>query len=281
MFRSIADAGAALEFTGAFHHSQYIRPSVPAIIQRWQDFSMGAGIPAYNAYVGIPLEFTPLLGSRNRSIYAGEPTVTGEDKKLFQIQFNVLSATTPASFILCDYLGFYPLIDYGSSDLQEMDNTLPLSRYSNGVGVQMMLVNSVATTINSAITITYIDSNDVTRTVTVNTNTAQTGLIQGVFGALGGQGIPPFLPLQSNCPGVKKVISVQSDGAGDGLGNLVLVKPLTGVSVPESNIICEVNFINDKMIFPKIENQAFLNFIGIGSASATMVVRAELLFIRG
>jgi hypothetical protein len=281
MINSIVDVGSALELTGGFHFAQYIRPAVAGTALRWQDYSIGAGIPRYNAYVGSPLVFTPLVGSANNGIYAGENTVSGEIKHLYQIRMALLTATAPASYILCDYLGFYPLIDYSESGLQEMDNTLTLTRYTSGEGVMMMLVNAVPTTISASVTVNFINSENNARSVTFNTVTASVGLLQNNQNATGADGITPFIQLGSNSKGVKSITSVQSNGFGDGFGYIVLVKPLGTIVCYEQSTPNEVSFVNDKMVLPKIENGAFLNFIGIATTTGTQVLRGELIFIRG
>lgn len=280
MFKGIVDVGAALEFTGGFHFAQYIRPSVAATAFRWQDFSLGAGIPRYNAYVGSPLVFTQFTGSGNNGIYHGEDTVDGEMKRLYQIRMANLSGSNPSSYILCDYLGFYPLIDYSDSGLQEMDNALTLSRYADGEGVMMMLVNAVPTTINASVTVNFINSENNARSVTFNTVTATLGQLQNNQNSVGADGITPWIQLGSGCKGVKSITSVQSNGLGDGFGHIVLVKPLAIVVCYEQNTPNEVSFVNDKMTLPKIENGAFLNFIGIQTTTATQTIRGELTFLR-
>lgn len=281
MIRSIVDVGAALEFTGGFHFAQYIRPAVSATALRWQDYSIGAGIPRYNAYIGSPLVFTPFTGAGNSGIYHGEDTISGEAKRLYQIRMALLTATAPASYILCDYLGFYPLIDYSDSELQEMDNTLAPTRYTSGEGVMMMLVNAVPTTINASVTVNFINSENIARSETFTIVTATLGQIHNNQNSAGADGITPFIQLGSGCKGVKSITSVQSNGLGDGFGHIVLVKPLGTVVCHEQNTPNEVSFVNDKMTLPKIENGAFLNFIGIQTTTGTQTIRGELIFIRG
>lgn len=59
----------------------------------------------------------------------------------------------PMSFILCDYLLYYPFVDTGTNDEQFMTNSVTLPRYTDGKGVQMMAV-SVAS--NSGTTPTFL-----------------------------------------------------------------------------------------------------------------------------
>lgn len=47
----------------------------------------------------------------------------------------------PMTLTLMDYLMYYPLIDEGTTDEQFMINTTPLTRYTDGAGVQIMAVS--------------------------------------------------------------------------------------------------------------------------------------------
>lgn len=280
MFRGIVDVGAALEETGGVHFSQYIRPVISVTGRRWQDFSQGSGIPRYNAYVGSPLVYTQLNGFANEGIYSGEDAVAGEEKRLYQIRMSTPSLSAPCTFILCDYLGFYPLIDFSEAGLQEMDNTAISTRYSSNHGVMMMLVNTVPTTISSTVTVNYVDSDDVSRSVTFNTITASVSQMQNGTTGTNIDQTTPFISLAAGSKGVKSVTSVLSNGLGDGFAHIVLVRALGAVNTAEQNTITEVSFINDKMTLPKIENGAYLNFIGMLSLSSALNMRGELTIIR-
>jgi len=281
MITSIVDVGAALEFTGGFHFAQYFRPSVATTAARWQDLSIAGGLPVYNPYVGSPLVFTPLQGQGNRGIYHGENVGVTENKKLIQIRMSTVSASSPSSYILCDYIGFYPLIDFADGELQEMNNDNLSTRYGNNKGVQMALVNAAPTSIPAVVTVNYIDSDDNARSSTFNTNISSLAQIQNSQNAAATSGITPWIHLTGGAKGVKRVVSVQSDGVGDGFAHIVLVKPLGTIVVHETLTPNEVNFINDKMTLPQIENGAYLNFFGMLSATSNATIRGELTFIRG
>lgn len=106
-----------------------------------------------------------------------------------------------------------------------MDNTVTLPRYSEGVGVEMMLVAQAPTVGGGTITVNYTDADDVDRvTETVFCAAAQPSgaLVSAVAAAAG---ISPFLPRLGR--GVKRVNSVTVVLANGGLAALVLVKPLS------------------------------------------------------
>ncbi|MCL5460042.1 hypothetical protein M3M33_15505, partial [Loigolactobacillus coryniformis] len=52
----------------------------------------------------------------------------------------VSSNVIPATFLLCDYLLFYPIIDLDNTGFQDFVNTAPLPRYTDGEGVTAFLV---------------------------------------------------------------------------------------------------------------------------------------------
>lgn len=72
----------------------------------------------------------------------------------------------------------------------------------------------------------------------------------------------PFMPLQNGDTGVRSVESVQVNGLGDvGLFALVLVKPLATMALRGIDAPTEVDFLRDFAAMPKIEDDAYLNFI--------------------
>jgi hypothetical protein len=70
-------------------------------------------------------------------------------------------------FVLYDLVGYYPLIDGDSVDPQDLDNTLPLPRYADGKGLQLVMVNHVSPGVaNGQMTLEYTDSTGTDQTVT-------------------------------------------------------------------------------------------------------------------
>lgn len=278
-FKGLSQVANAFESSGEFHYSFIYKPSIPSPpAGRVTDSSMSSGVPRYNAYVGVQLESTQLLGGGNNGIYSGESTSGLKQKKLLNMGLRMNTATAPAVATLCDYLMFYPLVDLDSVDLQVMANTVSLPRYESGEGVQMFIVCSVQTTANVSATIEYTDSDGNLKTTTTQIMTGTTGLL------VNGGGVAStmqFINLANGSRGVRSVESIQLLGAAGGFGHLVLAKPLTQLSIYEQNTHSEISHIADKATLPKIENGAFLNILLRTNATGTTSLQGEFLFITG
>ena len=225
---------------------------------RWVDMSMAGGIPKYNAYVGGQLEATALVGSANNGIYTG----SFNGKKYLQ----ELSLYSPqsATFLLCDYLMFYPLIDGDDADDQVFTNAITLPRYTDGVGVQMALVSNAVGLSTGSFTVTYTNSDDVTSRVTNLTSciSANTGVLTCLNDSSGsGNATTPFIPLANGDLGVKSVQSIKFTATPSGFYNLVLFKPIATIILPENAQTVEKTFIQRHSNLPVIEQGAYLNYL--------------------
>lgn len=247
----------------------------------WSDMSGTAGQPKPNYYAATPL--TPTLLDGADGVYHGE-AVSPATKHLHRFgMFSPTANVVPSQWYLLDYLLFYPFVDMDAGgETQTMIVPTPnvtLTRYTDGVGVKMMLVAQAPYTGGQTFDITYIDSEDVSRTVTaILTNTAAiTGsLVTSILAA----GYGPFLPDFGT--GVKRVVSIKFNGANGGLAALVLVKPLFGTYLREVTAVSEGESTTTKAGMPRIYDGAYLNLIGscvTGSfASSTIGGYAEFVW---
>ena len=150
-------------------------PSQTTITGLWFDLSMSPGMPPPQYYIGGILTATQLKQSTDGGFYYGT-NVSPSERYLRKIttQANVTTAL-PMNAILCDYLLFYPFIDEGTTDQQDMININTLPRYTDGKGVQVMCVQTNAGTGGQSFFFTYTNSDGVSgrtsRTVTMNTST--------------------------------------------------------------------------------------------------------------
>lgn len=121
-------------------HQQHIHKTATPLLTGagyWGDMSMAAGTPKYNAYVGNQYEFTPMVGASNFGINTG---MSGE-KFLSRLNISgsgVASSAFPANVIVCDYVGFYPLVDMDDTDYQEFVNVADVPRHTDGL--RLMIV---------------------------------------------------------------------------------------------------------------------------------------------
>jgi hypothetical protein len=278
-FRSLAGAIGALA-EGNYQFSYLYKPSIasPGTGGRIVETSMSSGTPKFNAYVGTQLEATPFIGTGNSGIYAGQ-NVSGTNKKhLLNLGLRVIIPATTCVATLCDYLMYYPLVDLDTTDTQEMDNTIPLSRYESGEGVRMFVVCAVPTTVAAQCTIVYVDSMDVERSVTFFITTGTTSLL---INGTGPGSTCQYVPLASGSTGVKRVVSLTMTGSTGGFGHIVLCKPLASINTYEAATFSEISLIADKTTLPEIKNNAYLQFLLQTAATGTIYMQGELLFITG
>ena len=251
----------------------------------WADLSVGAGIPRYNAYVGVQGEFTPMSGAGNFGIYAGPEPASGEDKLIVDAGLQCSTANfAPAYCILMDYLGHYPLVDCDSTDQQDLDNTASLPRYATGDGVHVMAVCTVPQTGTASCTVTYTNSDGTSgRSSTFFIAAANIGTLN--IAAASGAGAAqrtPFMPLASGDKGVRSIQAVTFSTSAGGFVSLVLVNPLMQMVVREvSTFVEKTPFIHDGRA-PKVLSGACLGHIFTSGASSTSsVLRGHVSFAWG
>lgn len=286
-FTSFANLGKAIHDEGRFHYQYVTKTATPApgTAGFFVDMNQTSGQPKYNAFAGTQLAFTPLTGEGNAGVYVG-PTISGSTKHLLRWQcLNANSAANtvpPDHVILCDYLGFYPLIDCDDGDIQVMDNTQTLTRYTSGEGVRVVLIVQAPMLSTARLTINYTNSDGVSgRSTTFNVIPgAAIGVCATGTGTAGGTGqATPFWPLADGDAGVRLIESVQFSASAGGFICAALVKPIATMTILESGVPVEKCFGFENQNIPKIESGAYLNFIikRVGTNAGSL--RSELIFV--
>lgn len=237
----------------------------------WFDLSMSPGNPVPQYYAAAPLVSIALKQSTDGGLYHG-PSVSPSGKYIRQIMAMAnTAAALPMPMILLDYLLYYPFIDEGTTDEQLMTNTVPLSRYTDGAGVQIMAVSVASRTGGQSFTVKYTNqsgvSGRVSKTVVQNTAAANGHIVTSATATNGAAG--PFIPLQNGDTGVRYIESVTMNGTDVGLFTLVLVKPLLQMQIRGIDAPVEVDPFMHKAAIPKIEDDAYLNFICLPNGSIT------------
>jgi len=259
-------------------------PSQASVIGLWFDLSMSPGNPVPKYWFDAP----PLIGKKiiqnaegaqsgDGGIFHGSNT-SPMQQYLRKIRVFTNTATAlPMNLILCDYLLYYPSIDDGTTDVQTMDaasQTLP--RYTSGEGVMMIAVTTAARTGGQSFSVSYTNSDGVagrtSATVTQNT-TAIVGTVTTSERASNTSSGNPFIGLQSGDRGVRSVESVTMNGTDFGLFSIILVKPIAQITLPSITAPYEKDFYINSQELPKIEDNAYLNFLSLplGSLAATAV----------
>lgn len=270
-FANIREVIRSVEL-GRMHNAFIHKTSVPTPgAQRWADCSMGAGTPIYNAYVGGQYESTQMIGQKNQGVYLGPTPNAGQQKHIAQVSMASPQTTNgpPYTVIIGDYLMFYPLIDGDSTDQQDMDNIVGLPRYTDGKGVQMMLVCTTPMTAPGNIQINVTTSDDVDVTITTPTTVAGTVgvLIQSAVSNVA-LSSTPFVPL-GDVKGIKRVNWVTNLASLGGFYAIVLIKPLTTMMLREALTMTEHSLVQDKFLIPRVYDGAYINFIlqAVGSGN--------------
>ena len=160
-FRSVREYASAFD-EGRSHFCSFRKvPSQASTAFSWVDLSMAAGNPLPNYYASTPLVAATLDGFRG--LFHGDEK-SPATKHLVEWGLVTAGAALVGPYQLLDYLLYYPFVDGDDTDVQAMDNTVTLPRYTDGAGVQMMAVCVAPTTGGGSFTVTYINQDGVEKT---------------------------------------------------------------------------------------------------------------------
>ena len=259
-FRNVAELSRAIE-DGKYKISSFRKqPTQTTASGIWFDLSMSPGNPVPNYYASAPLIAQAMSQSNNGGIYHG-----GGDKFLHRMMVMTPTSTAINSrLMLLDYLLYYPFIDEATTDEQTLDNTVTLPRFTDGKGVQVLAVVVAGQAGGQPFSIRYTNSDGVadrvSPSVVMNTQAMNGTLLNTAPATVGCSG--PFIPLQAGDTGVRSIEGVTIGGIGDvGLFTLVLVKPICDSMLNEITAPTEIEYFKDFGKLPKIENDAYLNWI--------------------
>lgn len=235
-------------------------PSQASVANWWCDLSMASGNPKPQYYFAAPLA-AQLLDGYNGIFHGADKSPAS----MYLAQFGLMTPTAAmvGRYTLIDYLLYYTGIDGDDTDPQPLDNTIALSRYADGAGVQAMAVFIAPSTGGGTFTFEYVNQDGVTRTSpaqvcgTTAGNIASLATAQpAIAGTPGG----PFLTLASGDTGVRQISNVTFSVVSGGILALVLVKPLVGLAIREINTAAEFATVQNRPL-PKIEDGAYLNML--------------------
>lgn len=277
--------GQSIAEDGKYHYQQIYKPTVPVhgAAGNFIDLNQSSGQPKYNPFAGSELTATPLFGSGNAGIYAGN-YITGSSKHLLRWQMTQTQTTngTPDYIYLNDYLMFYPLIDCDNVDQQDMVNVEPLPRYADGDGVRIVLVVTAPMALTASLTINYTNSSGVSgRTSTANVIPGSAIGVCATAVGTGGvvAGATPYWPLASGDKGVRSIQSVTFGAGAGGFMCACLVKPLASIQTYENNVPVEKMYGFEHQKPPEIKDGAYLNLLIQRGNTGTGNYRGEMIFI--
>lgn len=268
--------------SGARSYTSYRKtPSQATVAGWWVDLSMSSGNPPPNYYASAPLVAATLDGLRGMN--------HGSDKSPAYTYLQRLSLCTPTAafvgrYVLLDYCLYYPFIDGDDGDLQIMDNTVTLPRYTSGSGVQAMLVAAAPTTGGGTFTFDYINQDGVAKTSPIISYTTASAGITSIATSQPAvaAGMGPFLRLADGDTGIRSVTSFQNIVLNGGLTSLVLVKPIVDAAIYEINTCSEFEYGGLRPMSQRIEDGAYLNFImNCAATVAAGTLTAHATFVWG
>lgn len=256
--------------------------STATIAGQWFDYSTASGVPVPNYYASSPLVAATL--DAENGVYVPEQTTRRFIKRsiLMSAAASVTGTTNQNQpLMLLDYLLYYPFVDLDAAgEEQVFDNTVTLPRYTDGIGVQIMVVAQAPTVGSGTYTVKYIGNDDVEYTTEVVFCPAAQPSGALVTSVTAAAGISPFVPLNINVRGVKRIVSVTVGVANGGLAAFVLVKPFQMVYVREESRrptssptesfgdAAETEQIRMRAGTDEIKEGAFLGWIGKGVAGS-------------
>lgn len=281
MIKSAVNIAEAYDL-GQYHLNPFYKvwPSTFNTANAWWDATMAGNFPRASYYPGNDYEFTVYPSGNHLSFFHGGD-VSPYQKILKTINLNCSGANlAPSRYILCDFLGFYGGISWETDQVQTLDNTVTLPRYTNGKGVRAFMVQLFGNNANAVYTLNYRNTLD--QDVTSQTHTGNalgTGSLQHAYVSAN---YNPFLDLNHGDLGIKRVNSITVSSLGAGVAVLVLVKPLAEIIYRDSSLIAssEIDYLTDKQELPIIYDGAKLNFIftSVGNPT-TLATRGYMEFI--
>lgn len=253
----------------------YFWRKIPAQITTigvWFDLAMSSGNPiAKYWFDATPLIAKQISQSADGGIYHGA-NVSPQTKYLRMVTTRCATSTPlPMTMILCDYLLYYPTIDEGTTDPQVMDNTVSLSRYTDGSGVMILPISIASRTGGQSFVVSYTNQDGVSGRTTSPAMQNTVSVVGSVVTSNRATqtSANPFLGLQDNDTGVRSIQSVTMLGSDTGLFSLILVKPIGWTAIKEITAPYEKDFWVSQNLLPEIKDDAFLSFLILPQGSVT------------
>lgn len=259
---------AAIHAGQVTHRSWRKAPTQTTGAGIWFDLSMSPGDPTPNYYAASPLVSQAMSRSANGGLDHGADPPGGQ-KLLHEVSVGcTLAGGARAQYRLLDYLLFYPFVEQAGEQALVQGDALP--RYTDGAGVKIMPVLVAPQGGGSSFFCTYTNSDGVggrvTPTVTCNTQAVNGTLVTSATATANASG--PFVPLQSGDRGLRQIDGVTFTTPDVGLLALVLVRPMgPSLGLYETTAPNEVNFLRDFGFLPRIEPDAYLNWIVLPSGT--------------
>lgn len=246
-------------------------PSVVTAAGIYVDLTVFGRYPAANYFTdGTPNTARVLRRSVDGGMDHGPDKGSAYRKFLSGVTVMTTTAgAVPMLLRVMDYLLYYPLIPM--EDVQTMTNSETLTRYSDGRGVQIMLVQQFPYVGGGTCRVTYTNSDGVagrqSPIMTINTQTVLGTVATSAPASSGCPGL--FVPLAHGDAGVRQIDSIEFFSADAGNLAAVLVKPLAPLANYEITNPSEWDFWRHLGWLEPIEDDAYLSMVCLPSGSIT------------
>jgi hypothetical protein len=241
----------------------------------WYNLQQGGGNPAAATVLGggTNLAFQALTDATVGGGGIPHGGNVGNFKHLLNAAAQTAAVTTaPCVLMLVDMLGFYPITTVTVTGAQTLNNSVTLPRYTNGAGVQALLVPSTvmgAATPN--ISLGYTNSAAVAARATPATlpiGNSAAAVTSIAYSGTGAGKFGPFMPLQAGDAGIKSVESINLSASYlSGVLNLMLCKPLLTLPITTLGVTAERDLVNQFMSMPKVYDGACLQWLMLAGAA--------------
>jgi hypothetical protein len=246
----------------------------------WADMSYGGGGPAANYYASAPGQWVNMVAAEG--ILHG-PNVAPATKHLKRVCIIPSASNGVTTLQLVDYIAYNPFYD-GDLDSEQAFTPLPLTRYTDGQGVRLMLVSQGGGTAVGAFSVRYVNHLDQERTTlpTMNygvfTNTAGLTLC-GQDGGGANYAAGPFVNVFPG-DGIKSVLGITLSAACGGVFAAVLCKVIATIGNKDNTVQpYEVDYPGQRLTMPVVPDGAYLNFLGKATTAAAPNHIAQLEFV--
>lgn len=251
-----------------------------SVAGRWHEFFTAGGIPTAGTWSGSAGVATQMASATPGALNIGTAAVSPDIKNLVSWKIQSPTATVvPATFYLVDYLLYYPACVV-TGTATTLNNTVTLSRYTDGIGVFPIIVAQTAHGAAApALTLNYKDQDNNDQNGLVMTSPANSIPISTCYLNNGS----PFLPLAGTDVGVKQINSYTLASGTTGTVAIVLVKVIAEIDLYAINTGVIADYIANIPTFPKIEDNACLGIIGVpgGAMAANSAISGTLTTVWG
>ena len=256
-------------------------PTSAAVAGEWHCLARGAGNPSsdtiYNAGTNLAFqEVNDSIAGSGGVRHGGN--VSPATKHIVNASAGTSSATTaPCVLMLVDLLGFIRVTSVTLNTAQTINNTVGLSRYTDGAGVMAFAWNNNATALGAAtptLTLNYTNQAGVAgKTTPAVLPTCKTAAANGLimYSGTGAGRYNPFIPLAAGDTGIRSIQSITlSASYVSGEFSIALCKPLITMPIGALGVVTGGGYVNGLPSLPRVYDGANLIWL-MGSGAATPI----------